>query len=143
MVKKLLLYFWHAREQFVRYFITGCSGVILDMATLYSFKEFFHLRPVVAVIFNQMIIAGYIFTLNKYWSFKAVGLSHKQLIRFLIVLFFNYLLAILWMWFWNHLLHLNYLLVRLANIALSVGWNFLLYKIWVFSLNRSELTPSN
>lgn len=132
MIKKLFIYFWNARGQFVRYFITGCSGVLLDIVTLYVFKEFMYLSPVSAVILNQLIIAGYIFTLNKYWSFRATGLSRKQLLRFLIILLFNYLVAIAWMWFWNHQFHFNYLLVRVANIALSVVWNFLLYKIWVF-----------
>lgn len=138
MVKKLLLFFWQSRHQFIRYFMIGCSGVILDMGTLYIFKEFFHLSPVLAVILNQLLITGYIFTLNKYWAFKAVGLSPKQLIRFLIIMSANYFFAVSWMWFWNHQLHFNYLLVRLVNIALCVTWNFLLYKLWVFKRDQQN-----
>lgn len=132
MVKKIFLHFWQSRDQFIRYFITGSSGVILDMSSLYVLKEFFFLSPVVAVASNQLMMTAYLFLLNKYWAFKASGISHQQLIRFIIIMSANYLLAVIWMWFWNHFLGFNYLVVRIVNIMLCVFWNFLLYKFWVF-----------
>ncbi|MFH1292050.1 MAG: GtrA family protein [bacterium] len=132
MIKKIVLHFWNARDQFIRYFITGASGVVLDIGTLYLFKEYFGLEPVMAVVVNQFLIIIYIFSLNKFWAFKAQGMARQQFIRFSMIVLFNYLFAIMWMWVWSDLFVLHYLSVRLANIVLSVSWNFLLYKHWVY-----------
>ena len=120
------------RHQFVRYFVIGLGAVVLDIGSLYLLKEFLHFRPVMAVIVNGIFILNYVFFLNKYWAFKSTGITHKQMIRFFILAGINYGIAIGWMYIFNHQLGLNYLLVRLANIALSVAWNFLLYKFWVY-----------
>lgn len=120
------------RHQFVRYFIIGFSGVFLDVGTLYLLKEYLHFRPVVAVIINGILLINYVFFLNKYWAFKSTGVTHKQIVRFFLLAGVNYVIAVGWMYIFNEKLGLNYLLVRVANIALSVTWNFLLYKYWVY-----------
>jgi dolichol-phosphate mannosyltransferase len=133
--------FSNLKIQFIKYFITGLSGTILDIGTLYIFKDLFHLRAVIAVMINQIIVVFYVFTLNKYWSFKSNGgLTHLQFIRFLSVMGLNYIIAIVWMWFWHDIFNYNYLLVRLTNIILSVSWNFLIYKYWVYQQERSIIS---
>lgn len=131
---------WGARIQLFRYMVTGGSAFVFDIVTLYLFKECFHWRPYLAIVVNQVIIFAYIFCMNKYWSFKATGVTHEQLTRFFILAAANYLFAVLWMWlFTEHWpLHIvdhtkDYLLVHMINVALSVGWNFLLYKHWVYA----------
>lgn len=132
MIKKTILYFWSMRRQFSRYFIIGFSGVILDVGSLYLLKQYLHLRPVTAVIINGIFLLNYVFFLNKYWTFKSDGISHKQMVRFFVLSGMNYAISIVWMYIFNHKFGFNYLFVRLANIALSVAWNFLLYKYWVY-----------
>ncbi len=132
MIKKIILHLWSMRQQFARYFVIGFSGVIMDVGSLYLLKQYLHLRPVVAVIINQVFLLNYVFLLNKYWAFKSKGVTHKQVIRFFILASINYVISILWMFFFNEKLGINYLLARVANIALAVAWNFLLYKHWVY-----------
>jgi len=132
MFKKLLIRLWNDRDQFFRYFLTGISAFIFDMTTLFAFKELFNFTPVFAVILNQFIVVIYLFLVNKYFSFKAKGDGRQQFLKFFTVMLFNYLVAVVWMWFWNEQYGYNYLLVRIVNIALSVSWNFLLYKFWVY-----------
>lgn len=132
MLKKIILRIWSMRQQFVRYFVIGIGAVILDVGSLYLLKEFLHLPPVVAVVINGIFILNYVFFLNKYWAFKSTGVTHKQMIRFFILAGVNYGVAIAWMYIFNHKFGFYYLFVRLANIALSVAWNFLLYKFWVY-----------
>jgi len=134
MLRKYLNYLWYNRRQFIVYFGIGISGTILDILTLWILKEFFGLIPVVAVIINQVFMLLYVFFLNKKLNFRVGGEVHKQMIRFMMVAFGNYFFAILWMYFWNHFFNFNYLLVRIINIALSVFWNFLLYKEWVYKV---------
>ncbi len=132
MIIGLAKKFWPMRYQFFKYAVTGTSGVFIDLATLYCLKEYFGLKPVFAVVINQIIVLCYIFFLNKYWSFDSKGDSGRQVIKFLIIASGNYLFAIGWMYLFNENLGFNYLLVRLANIALSVSWNFLLYRGFVY-----------
>ncbi len=151
MFTKLLHHLWAARDQFIRYFVIGLGALALDLATLFLLKEYVHVSPVIAVIINQIIVLNYVFFLNKYWSFKASGLTHQQMMRFALVAFGNYLISVSWMWLFTRHWHLGfirperyyYLLVRLANIALSVAWNFIIYKQWVYTGTTQLKNPEN
>ncbi|MBI2436265.1 MAG: GtrA family protein [Candidatus Magasanikbacteria bacterium] len=148
MLKNPLHYLWSLRHQFAKYFIVGFFGVILDVLTLILFKEVFGWTPVIAVAINQILLIGYTFTLNKYWSFKNTEISHRQLLRFLWLVGCNYLFSVLWMWFWIKYMGFEYvyreidsayIIVRLVSIALMVSWNFFLYKYWVYGEEAKSL----
>lgn len=132
-LSRLFAHLWAHRVQFARYTVTGFSAVVLDMGSLYILKEWFHFRPVWAIVVNQGFLANYVFLLNKKWSFQAQGRTHRQVIRFYILSAFNYTVSVTWMGFFSHIFGEQwYLLIRLANIGLATGWNFLLYKFWVY-----------
>lgn len=133
MLSKIIFHLWSLRHQFIKYFIIGFSAVFLDVGSLYLLKEYVHLKPVVAVVINQLFLLNYVFFLNKHWSFKSQGVTHKQALRFFVVASFNYLVSVTWMYFFNHKLGVNYLITRTANIAVAVAWNFLLYRYWVYN----------
>lgn len=141
MIKKIILYFWSLRHQFVKYFAIGLSAVFLDIASLFVLKEYAGLKPVAAVVINQIFIFNYVFFLNKHWAFKSRGMAKNQMARFFINSLWNYLFAIVWMWILYDKMRVNYLLARIANIALAVSWNFLLYKYWIYA-ERPEITSS-
>lgn len=130
MVKKILSKFWS--KEFLRYFIIGVSSVLLDMGTLYCFKEFFGLAAIWSLVLNQLLVYCFVFFLNKFWTFSARGAVIKQIIRYCLLALLNYIIAIIWMYFFHNLLGENYLLVRLANIILATIWNFLLYRFFVY-----------
>ncbi len=132
MLKKLLLHFWNSRDQFAKYAITGCSAFVLDMGTLVLSIDFFKIDPVLAVAFNQILVICYVFFLNKLWSFKAQGDTRVQMLRFFLMVGFNYIVAIGWMWLWYKYFGFDAKIVRVANIMLGVSWNFLLYKHFVY-----------
>lgn len=126
--------FWSLRFEFFRYFITGISAFILDIGTLFLLKEYANFSAVLSVIINQILMVNYVFFINKYWSFKAKGVTHKQMIRFFILALFNYFFSIFWMWLFNHKLGVYYIYTRIMNVLLAVAWNFLLYKFWVYKI---------
>ncbi len=132
MLKKFLLQFWTHRDQFIRYFIIGVSAYLLDIGTLYVFKEHLKVSQTIGVILNQPIIIVYVFLLNRLWSFKSTGLAHRQLVRFFLVAGSNYLFSAAWIWLISEHFGVQYLLARTLNIMLAISWNFLLYKYWVY-----------
>ena len=128
-IKKFL---WSLRGQFARYFVIGIGGVILDMVSLIILKEFFGILPVLAVVMNQVFLITYVFLLNKYWSFGSKEVPHRQLVRFLILATWNYFFSVGVMYLFNQRFEFDYRLVRIFSIAMMVGWNFFLYKYWVY-----------
>ena len=140
MVLKLIRSAWSLRYQFIKYFVTGASAVILDISTLFILKEYFGLRPLIAVVINQIFLLNFVFFINKYWSFKARGTTTTQALRFLCVACLNYSVAVAWMWFFNERVGVNYLITRIMNIAVAVAWNFLLYKYFVYRV-KPKIAP--
>lgn len=136
-------------KQFLMYTVVGGSAFVLDIGTLVLLKEYGHIPPVWAVALNQIFILNYVFFLNKFWSFKSQGQTHKQIVRFLILVCCNYFFSVTWMWVWVEVLHIDfypggifgdknigYIVGRLSNVLLAVSWNFLLYKYWVYKTHE-------
>jgi len=119
-------------KQFLSYTWIGMSAVLLDLISLTIFKEFFGVRPFIAVIINQAFLILYVFTLNKTLTFKNTDLPTHQFIRFCILATWNYLFAVGAMFILNELYEVHHLIVRIGCITLAVSWNFLLYKKWVY-----------
>lgn len=94
------------------------------------------MRAVYAVVFSQIVVLSYNFSLNKLWAFGSNGLSRKQFIRYFSVATWNYFFAVVIMWIFNEKFGFHYLVVRLASIMLMVSWNFLLYRFWIFTNQR-------
>ncbi|MBI5023146.1 MAG: GtrA family protein [Candidatus Magasanikbacteria bacterium] len=121
-----------SKRQLFFYAVIGGSAFVLDMGSLILFKEVLHVKPVITVIFSQIIIINYVFFLNKHFSFQSSGKTRKQIVKFYLLAGWNYVFGIGWMWLLNETLNWNYLVVRVAGIILAVSWNFLLYKFWVY-----------
>jgi putative flippase GtrA len=139
MIRKVIKHFWNLRREFAKYFIIGISAFVADIGSLYILKEHFHLSATVAVILNQPIITACVFYANKKWSFRAGGLTHKQMIRFYILAAFNYGFSIIWIYSMHDLFGVQYIVARVMNIMLAVLWNFLLYKHWVYRESAENL----
>ncbi len=146
MMFKKLYHFLHA-HRFIHYFLAGGSAFILDFLLLIVFKEFFKLKPTIAVASSQVIVVIYVFCAHKFWSFKSSGNTTTQMKRFILLLAGNYFFSIFWMWLWidavevswplvvgNRETDLAYLIIRTLNIVLAVSWNFFLYKFWVYKI---------
>lgn len=112
--------------------------MLLDLGTLFLFREAFGLHPTLGVAINQIVVVVYSFTLNKYWSFKNHEMPHRQFVRFLLVFLWNYLFAVTFMYIGHDIFHFDYLPVRLVSIILSVSWNFVLYKKWVYKTTMNN-----
>lgn len=131
-MRRACRYLWNERHAVLKYGIVGMSSVVLDMSLLVLFTESLGMTPVLSVVISQLVVFGYNFSLNKYWSFRSVDHPRIQLVRYLSLAAANYVVAVLTMFTFHQLLDLDYQLVRICTIALMVSWNFLLYKHWVY-----------
>lgn len=138
MIKPLFQKLYSHRDQFLRYFVIGTSGFVIDLSTLALFIDIFKWSAVVSLMINQFIVLGYIFYLNKKWAFQSVGKTGGEVRRYLTLYFFNYLFAIAWMYVWHDMYGFEPKLVRIANVIFSTSWNFFLYKYFVYRIDDSN-----
>ena len=132
IIIKLVKHTWTLRYQFIKYFIVGISGFILSFSLLVFAKEILGISAVVATVVIGIILISFNFLLNKYWSFREKSLPHKQVVRYLILSGFNYLLSIGSMYLFHDQFGWDYRLVNIGTVAVMVSWNFLLFKYWVY-----------
>ncbi|MFB6181705.1 MAG: GtrA family protein, partial [Candidatus Magasanikbacteria bacterium] len=112
--------------------VVGVSGLFLDFAVFALFADFILITAWISEAIAKAVAIGYNFTLNKYWSFQSDKKAHKQLVRFLIVAGFNYVFAVVSMYFFHEQIGFHKYLVKASTVAIMVSWNFLLYKYWVY-----------
>ena len=149
MLKKIYNFIYNNRAQFLKYTITGSSSFVLDIATLYLITNYLGVHPAVAVALNQVFILCYVFLMNKYWSFQSKGQTQKQVIRFTILMIWNYIFSVTWMWLWVDVFKISfffpwlekdigYLGGRVVSVWVQVSWNFLLYKFWIYKVKKEN-----
>jgi len=122
--------------EFLRYTFIGTSGTILDIGLLMLLKDFFGVNPTIAVVISQPIVILYNFNLNRLWTFGKNKLKGRQVFRYTSLIAWNYAIAVLFMYIFNEGLGVDHRVVRIASIMLSVLWNFILYKFWVFAKEK-------
>lgn len=116
----------------MKYVVVGASGFVFDIGLLYATKEYLGIRPWLALVITQCVVMAYNFTLNKLWSFGNRDMPHTQLVRYLTLAGINYAVGVIFMYLFNEILGIDYLLVRLGTVLLAVSWNFLVFKYWVY-----------
>lgn len=122
------------RRQFIKYFIVGISGFVLNFSLLIFAKEILGITAVVATAIIGLLLMSYNFLLNKYWSFREKSMPHKQIARYLILNCVNYIFSVVAMYIFHDLLKYDYRLVNIGTVAMMVTWNFLLLKYWVYKV---------
>lgn len=143
-LKNLVSKAWQHRREFLKYFVVGASAFILDTGSLFILTEYFYWQAILAVAVTQPFILAFVFWANQTWSFGAKGTkkeSARQIIKFLILAGGNYFFSLGWMWVLHHKFGIHPVLTRVANIVLAVGWNFLLYKYWVYKTQTIHNNP--
>ena len=130
-------------KDFLKYLLVGSSSVLLDLITLFVFVKIFKISSTLAVVINQIIIYNYVFFLNKIFVFQAKGNLLRQIFRYCQLAVVNYGIAVCWMYFFVEICQQNYLLSRLFNIILATGWNFLVYRGFIYKKKVNKLSIDN
>lgn len=132
--RRALSWLWDERVRVARYFITGCSAVVVDAGLYVVFTRIIGFSEVPSNVICTAIAAAYVFVMNKFWSFGSHGNTARQSRRFITLFIFNYAFNQGAFYLLVERAHLYDLLVKFGLIALMVSWNFLLYKYWVYAV---------
>ena len=116
-------------------------GGIIDYLTMIALSELLHIHYTISIVFGGIIGAIVNFSINKYWTYQShqatVGV---QLTRFILVVAGSICLKSSGTYLLTTWLELDYKFSRiLTDIFVSLGFNFLLQKYWVFRKSQDSL----
>jgi len=127
--------------------VSAFSGGMLDYGTMILCTELLHIHYTISIAIGGIIGAVANFSINRYWTFNAdqahtspVG---NQLAKFIFVVAGSIALKSSGTWLFTNWLQLDYKITRLmVDIIVSLSFNYVLQKYWVFKKTTPELkTP--
>lgn len=126
-------------RRFLTYVAVGVAGFAVDFGLLLFFRE---------IVGSPVWLAGTIafwgslavvFLSNKYFTFAAQGPGHRQLVRYFVLLGFNYVVT-LGVLYLAERTGIGYQIGKIVSVAMTTVWNYFAYQLWVF--RTSEPAPS-
>ena len=123
---------WQTFRQFVRYGIIGSSSVLIDMVFLYVLTEVAGFWYMVSAVIATTTVVFFNFFMNRNWSFASNGLMRRQMVKYSMLLGFNYLYSIFGLYFFVEFFHLHYLMGKIIIALTMVTWNFALFKFVIY-----------
>ena len=76
-------------SQFIKYIITGLFTVSLDYALLYTLTNTANIHYLVSKSISFVTVFGLNFLLMKYWTFKVMSNSGRQLLLYILLMIFK------------------------------------------------------
>ncbi len=118
-------------RRFLVYVGVGAAGFAVDFGLLVLLREVFGAPVWLAATVAFWASLGVVFLSNKYLTFGARGAGHRQLVRYFVLLAFNYLatLGVIWL---AERTGLGYQLGKIISVAMTTVWNYFAYQLWVF-----------
>jgi putative flippase GtrA len=113
------------------YIGVGLVGFCVDFGLLLLFREVFATPIWVAATIAFWASLAVVFLSNKYLTFGARGMGHRQLVRYFVLLGINYL-ATLGIIAVAQRIGVGYQVGKVAAVAVTTVWNYLAYQLWVF-----------
>lgn len=119
--------------QIFKFAIVGGIAFIIDYVTLIICKEVFHLDTLISagIAFTVSVIVNYILSIK--WVFE-VSDKHSSKRNFIVFIIFSIMglgLTELIMWVGEDLMHISYLIVKIAATIIVMIFNFITRKIFL------------
>jgi len=123
---------------FMKFGITGLSGMVLDFSVTWFFKEVLFINKFLAngIGFTAAVISNYM--INRTWTFQSKAEMGRQFAGFATVSVIGLLLNTLIVYVFNHLLLLNFYLSKVIAVGLVFIWNFSINYFFVFKSSKSQ-----
>lgn len=122
--------------------VSAFLGGILDYIIMIGCTELLHIHYTISIMISGTIGAVLNFSLNRYWTFEDKKSDQSpvtsQLLRFCLVVAGSVLLKAAGTYLLTSGLKIDYKISRLIiDLIVSLGYNFVLQKYWVF---KKDLT---
>ena len=124
--------------QFFRYLFVGGFAAVINIGTLYIFKEYIHLHYLIANILGLLLGLITNYFLSKWLVFAKEKKVNKlfEFITYTIIGVIGLGLDTLFMWTFTDKMKLYYLLSKIISTGLVFIWNFIARKFMYIIINR-------
>lgn len=120
-------------NQLIRYLITGFTAFGIEYSLYVVLYKLIGMNYVIASMIVYALVFLFSFFVNRKWSFKSTGKLNRQLILYLLLFFFNLIVANAFLLkFLTDVLGINALISPFIKMACVVCWNFLIYKYIIY-----------
>lgn len=127
--------------------VSAFLGGVLDYLIMIACTELLHIHYTISIAIGGIIGAIVNFSINRYWTFNANQANKSpvgfQLAKFIFVVAGSIALKSSGTYLFTNWLRLDYKISRImVDIIVSLGFNYVLQKYWVFKKTATELkTP--
>lgn len=118
-------------RRFATYVAVGLVGFGVDFGMLVFFREVVGAPVWAATTIAFWASLAVVFLSNKYVTFGARGMAHRQLVRYFVLLGVNYLATLGVVALAEHV-GVGYQIGKIAAVAMTTVWNYFVYQLWVF-----------
>jgi putative flippase GtrA len=131
------------QRQLLCYLVFGGLSVVVDVGLLVLLHESFAVPIGIAttVAFSISLVVNFLLNRTAMSSWGSRGLTQHAL-RYALLVVANYVITLAVVTTVAHV-STRYLVAKLAVVAGSTSWNFLLYRHWVFTPPRSRPTEQD
>lgn len=126
--------------QILRYFISGGTALLLDLALLFLFTTIFGLWYLISTVAAFAIAIIVSFLLQKLWTFKdaTADRTKKQFIVYIAVAIGNTVLNTFFVYFFVQYLGIFYLLSQIIAAGIIAIESFFIYQHFIFNQKIQE-----
>ena len=128
-------------KQFIKFGIVGVINTLSSWIFYYPLI-FLNVNYIIATTIAYILssIIGYI--LNNGWVFQKKSYDSKSLIKYYIVYGSSYLINVGCMYLWVSVLKINELIAPILTLFITVPYNFIFSRLWVFNKNDNTYLKS-
>ncbi|WP_433505156.1 GtrA family protein [Pseudonocardia halophobica] len=119
----------------------GVGGFVVDFGLLVLLREVVGTPVWLATSIAFWASLAVVFLCNKYVTFGARGMGHRQLLRYFILLGINYVIT-LGIVALAERTGVGYQWGKVVSVALTTCWNYFAYQFWVFRVSRDSTDES-
>jgi putative flippase GtrA len=130
---KLYRFFIDNRLSILSFLTVGAIAAVINFASFVLFWNFIQLNYQIAVSFSFILSVIFHFTANRHFTFKNnTTKCHRQLPRYLIMVFINYFTTLIVICSVVEFLHGSPYLGNLIAIGVTVNIGYIMSRFWVF-----------
>ncbi len=138
MIRRGIQFVRDERVRITRYLLSGISAVAADAGLYFMLTRGYDVYFLTANIISVLCGGTVAFLLNKYWSFEVHHNTLQQSHRFATLFVANYLFQQVSLYVLHGLWGVPDALAKLGLIGVSTIWNFLLYRYWIYGIQRTS-----
>lgn len=125
-------------RRFIKFSLVGVVNTVIDFLIFFIAINVAGLHYLFANIISWFVAVGVSFFLNKFWTFKSVGVNStaSQYARFTAVSLVALGLSLLLLYVFVEIMSLHELVGKILTIGIVVFWNFFMNRLWTFKHAR-------